>query len=105
MALRILIDRSKLVRLEPLDAGTIQEYLKLKGYIFDGISCVIADEDKVIIVFQTPPYPIGKVATDLGIKETDIDAFEFDHTKKTRHKLFEGINKRGRFERIELVLE
>jgi hypothetical protein len=105
MALRILIDRAKLAHLEPLDAVTVQSYLISKGHVFDGISCVIADEDKVIIVFQSPPYPIGKVATDLGIKEDDLDTFDFDHTKKMRHKVFEGINKRGNFERIELVLE
>ncbi|MEM4975715.1 MAG: hypothetical protein QXT64_00145 [Desulfurococcaceae archaeon] len=105
MTIRILIDREKLKHLEPLDAGVIQKHLEDKGHVFKGISCVIADDEKVIIVFEEPPVPIDKVAVDLNVAPTDIDILEFEHRGKKRVTLFEGINKKGRYEKIELLLE
>jgi len=102
-----LIDRGKLSHLEPLDASKIHQMLKDAGVEpSSDWGGVIVDDEKVIIVYYSTPTPIGKIANTLGIDSSYlVKVREFDDRGKGRYVIHEGINKKGRYERIEVIRE
>jgi len=107
MVIVFKIERKKLSNLEPLDAGTIHQKLKDAGVEpsseWGGVIC---DDEKVIIVYYSPPVPIGKIANALNIDSSYlVKVREFDDKGKGRYLLHEGTTKRGTYERIEVNIE
>jgi hypothetical protein len=107
MVIVLKIDREKLSHLEPLDAQTIHNKLKEAGIEpsseWGGVIC---DDDKVIIVYYSPPVPIGKIANALNIDASYlVKVREFDDKGKGKYLLHEGTTKRGTYEKIEIIKE
>jgi len=107
MVIVFMIDRDKLKHLEPLDAGKIHQILKDAGIEPSAEwGGVIVDDEKVIIVYASSPTPIGKIADALGIDASYLAKIrEFENRGKGRYLLHEGINRKGRYERIEVIRE
>jgi len=99
------IDRERLQHLEPLDAGVIHNLLaKANVEPSSDWGGVIADDEKILIVYYSAPTTIGKIAQALGIDASYlVKVMEFDDRGKGRYLLHEGINRRGNYERIEVV--
>jgi hypothetical protein len=101
------IDRDKLSHLEPLGQNLI-EILKANNcepsYDWGGI---IMDDEKVILVYYSPPVPIERIANALGIDAHYlVKVREFEPGRgKGRYLLHEGINRKGRYEKIEVIRE
>jgi hypothetical protein len=107
MVVVLKIDREQLKHLEPLDAGTIHGILKTAGIEpsadWGGVIC---DDEKVIIVYYSPPVPIGKIANALNIDSSYlVTVREFDDKGKGRYLIHEGTTKRGTYEKIEIFKE
>jgi hypothetical protein len=107
MVIVFAVDRLRLQHLEPLNAGTIHQKLKDAGVEpssdWGGVIC---DDEKVIIVYYSPPVPIGKIADALGVNANYlVKVREFEDRGKGRYLLHEGLNRKGRFERVELIRE
>jgi hypothetical protein len=101
------INREHLKHLEPLDAGKIHGTLKTAG-IEPSVDWggVITDDEKVIIVYYSPPIPIGKIADALKVDASYlVKAREFNDQGKGRYLLYEGTTKKGTYERIEVNIE
>jgi hypothetical protein len=99
------IDREQLKHLEPLDASKIHETLKTAGLEpsadWGGVIC---DDEKVIIVYYTQPAQIGKIANALAIDARYLAKVkEFQDKGKGKYLLYEGLTKRGTYERIEVL--
>jgi hypothetical protein len=99
------VDRKVLAHLEPLDAGRVHDLLKGGGVEPSSEwGGVIADDEKVILVYYSPPVPVGKIANALGVDASYlVKVREFEDRGKGRYLLHEGVNGRGNFERIEVV--
>jgi hypothetical protein len=100
------IDRDKLSHLEPLGQNLI-ERLKTNNcepsYDWGGI---IMDDEKVLLVYYSPPAPIGKIANALGIDASYlVKVREFEDKGRGRYLIHEGLNKKGRYEKIEVIKE
>jgi hypothetical protein len=107
MVMVFIIERQKLSHLEPFDATTIHNKLKDAG-IEPSVEWggVICDDEKVIIVYYSPPTPIDKIANALNIDVSFlVEAREFNDQGKGRYLLYEGTTKRGTYERIEVTIE
>jgi len=107
MVVVLLIEREKLSHLEPFNAGDIQTILNNANIPpnqeWGG---VISDDEKVLLVYLDPPAPIGLVASALGISAKDITQLrEFGNKGKGVYLIYEGINKKGRHEKIEVIRE
>jgi len=102
-----MIDRGKLQHLEPLDAGKIHKILKDAGVEpSSDWGGVIVDDEKVIVVYASPPTPAGKIAGVLGIDASYlVKTREFEDMGKGRYTVHEGINKKGNYEKIEVLRE
>jgi hypothetical protein len=101
------VDREQLKHLEPLDAGTIHGILKNADIEpsadWGGVIC---DDEKVIIVYYSPPVLIGGIVNALNIDASYlVKVREFDDKGKGRYLLYEGTTKRGTYERIEVNIE
>jgi len=101
------VERERLSHLEPLSAGKVHSILRDAGVEpssdWGGVIC---DDEKVIIVYYAPPVPIGRIADALGIDASYLAKIrEFEDRGKGRYLIKEGINKKGRYERIEVVRE
>jgi hypothetical protein len=107
MVIVLKVDREQLKHLEPLDAGILHGILKTAGIEpsadWGGVIC---DDEKVVIVYYSPPVPIGKIANALNIDASYlVKVREFDDKGKGRYLLYEGTTKRGTNERIEITRE
>jgi len=101
------IDRDKLSHLEPNLIERLIERLRANdcepSHDWGGI---IMDDEKVILVYYSPPVPIGKIANALGIDASYlVKVREFEDKGKGRYTLHEGINKKGGYEKIEVIRE
>jgi hypothetical protein len=107
MVVVLKIDREQLKHLEPLAAGKIHEILKTAGIEPSGEwGGVICDDEKVIIVYYSPPVPIGKIANALNIDASYlVKVREFGDKGKGKYLLHEGTTKRGTYEKIEIFKE
>jgi hypothetical protein len=102
-----MIERQRLSILEPFDPMTIHNKLKDAGVEPSGEwGGVICDDEKVIIVYYSPPVPIGKIANALNIDASYlVKVREFADKGKGRYLLHEGTTKRGTYEKIEIFKE
>jgi hypothetical protein len=107
MVVVFAVDRLRLQHLEPLDAGTVHQLLAKAGVEpSSDWGGVIADDEKVILVYYHPPVPVGKIADALGVDANYlVKVREFEYKGKGRYLLHEGLNRKGRFERVEIVRE
>jgi hypothetical protein len=106
MVVVLRIEREQLKHLEPLEQNLI-ECLKANecepSHDWGGI---IFDDEKVILVYYSSPVPIGKIANALKIDASYlVKVREFEDRGKGRYTLHEGINKKGNYEKIEVIRE
>ena len=107
MVIVYLIERERLRHLEPLDAGAIHKKLADAGLPpssdWGGVIC---DDEKVLIVYYTPPAPPKRIADALGIEVSDLTRLkEFEDKGKGVYKLYEGRTKSGTYASIEITKE
>jgi hypothetical protein len=101
------VDREQLKHLEPLDAGKIHEMLKTAGIEPSGNwGGVICDDEKVIIVYSSPPASLYTIADALAIDAHHlVTVREFQDKGKGKYLIYEGLTKRGTYEKIEVSKE